>query len=173
MIVTDRLHLSTVREDDWEGYAPILRAPETSRFSDLPKNPSDKRITALIKWMVRISEDGKGAAWMIRAQGRDEIIGCIRINQIEKKTAIGNVGYELSQPFWGKGLMTEAVQAVADHCFNTLALFRLEAWTHLENESSQRVLLKAGFQKEGVQRQKFVDGANRHDLCLFGRLVSD
>lgn len=106
-------------------------------------------------------------------QGSDQIIGCIRINQIEKKTAIGSIGYELAEQFWNKGLMTEAVQAVADYCFLTLSLFRLEAWTHLENESSKNVLLKAGFQMEGVQRQKIVDGENRHDLCLFGKLAID
>lgn len=123
--------------------------------------------------MVRISEDGKGAAWMIRLQGNEQIIGCIRINQIEKKAAIGNIGYELSEPFWGKGHMTEAVKAVADHSFQDLSLFRLEAWTHLENEGSKKVLLNAGFQMEGVQRQKIVDGDKRHDLCLFGRLATD
>lgn len=173
MIQTDRLCLSTVRENDWAGYAPILREPETSHFSDLPKKPSDKRISALIKWMVRISENGKGAAWMIRTQSSDQIIGCIRINQIEKKAALGNMGYELSKPFWGKGLMTEAVQSVVDYGFQKLSLFRLEAWTHLENERSQGVLLRAGFQLEGVQRQKIVDGENRHDLCLFGKLATD
>ena len=37
------------------------------------------------------------------------------------------VGYWLGQPFWGRGIATEALRAVTDYAFTTLASARLEA----------------------------------------------
>jgi len=62
------------------------------------------------------------------------------------------VGYWLGQPFWGRGIATEALRAVTDYAFRTLDICRLEAGVFDWNPASARVLEKAGYVLEGRSR---------------------
>jgi RimJ/RimL family protein N-acetyltransferase len=57
-------------------------------------------------------------------------------------------GYRLAQPFWGKGLATEAASAWLDKAFGELQLDRLVAFSHPNNSASIKVLRKLGFSEE-------------------------
>ncbi|KAK1273016.1 hypothetical protein QJS04_geneDACA009709 [Acorus gramineus] len=61
------------------------------------------------------------------------------------------VGYALAFKYWGRGIVTRAMKMVVHLAFEEWPqLERIEALVALENVSSQRVLEKAGFFKEGV-----------------------
>ncbi len=55
------------------------------------------------------------------------------------------IGYVLSKDYWGKGIMTEAAEAVVDYCFNTLGFDFLQCSCAVTNIKSQRVIEKSGF----------------------------
>lgn len=57
--------------------------------------------------------------------------------------------------------------------FETTSLHRVEASTDVDNLAEQRSLEKAGFTREGVNRQAQFRGGTYHDLVLFARLRSD
>jgi RimJ/RimL family protein N-acetyltransferase len=63
------------------------------------------------------------------------------------------IGYDLILNERGKGYGTEAVQIIVDHLFLTMDIVRIQAVTNVENIPSQRVLEKAGFQREGTLRK--------------------
>jgi len=60
------------------------------------------------------------------------------------------IGYWLGDPFWGKGIVTEAVKQTVDHAFNVVKVKRLYSSVFESNPASCRVLEKAGFIKEGI-----------------------
>ena len=61
------------------------------------------------------------------------------------------IGYWLAEPYWNKGIMTQALrQAVSDY-FNQADVVRIFAKVYAGNFASIRVLEKAGFQKTGIQ----------------------
>jgi ribosomal-protein-alanine N-acetyltransferase len=66
--------------------------------------------------------------------------------------------------------MTEAVRAMIAFGFDQLDLNRIEADADAENIGSMRVLEKAGFRREGVQRDQYFEWDEFHDLVLFGLL---
>lgn len=168
---TTRLTLTPFQADDFDAYRQILASEETARFSDLPRNPSEKAAQAFVAWLVKLGQSGRGQAWAIRKQAA--LIGCIRFNRIDKKAASGMIGYELAPTAWNQGFATEALKAICDYGFQDRALFRLEAWTVAGNLASERVLKKAGFRHEGTQRQKMIIAGERYDLDLHARLKSD
>lgn len=172
-LVTARLQLSRVRPEDWEAYHPILSAPETSRFSNLPRRPTEKRTKGFVNWMVRVSQQSKGFGWMVRDHDLGNLLGCIRLNSIDKRASVAVVGYEFGKAFWGQGYATEALAAVTKHCHEAMLVYRLEAWTVEGNPASDRVLIKAGYRHEGTQRKKMVLGKQRFDQRMFGRLADD
>lgn len=55
------------------------------------------------------------------------------------------LGYVLSKEYWGRGLMTEAVNAVIDHCFRELHYDFLTCGHFVRNDRSRRVIEKSGF----------------------------
>jgi RimJ/RimL family protein N-acetyltransferase len=74
------------------------------------------------------------------------------------------IGYALISSEKGKGYGTEALQILVDYLFLTKDVMRLQANTDVRNLASQRILEKAGFQKEGtVRKAGFVRGKWQDD----------
>lgn len=63
------------------------------------------------------------------------------------------IGYFLVPGERGKGYGTEAAQLMVDYLFLSKDVARVQAYTDVRNKASQRVLEKAGFQKEGTMRK--------------------
>jgi ribosomal-protein-alanine N-acetyltransferase len=69
------------------------------------------------------------------------------------------LGYWLSEDFWGHGIASEAVPAVTEYCFENFPLRRISAEPYANNPASVRVLEKAGFALEGrLKNNVFKDG---------------
>ena len=63
---------------------------------------------------------------------------------------VPEIGYWLGEPYWDRGLATEAVRALLDHAFGDRKLDALAASARVVNPASRRVLEKCGFQWTGV-----------------------
>jgi [ribosomal protein S5]-alanine N-acetyltransferase len=89
-----------------------------------------------------------------------EAIGCIGLKlgeDVHCKTA--ELGYWLGEPFWGRGIMKDAVEAMVRYAFETFDLCRLHAEPFAGNHASARVLQSAGFTCEGrMEANVFKDG---------------
>ena len=66
------------------------------------------------------------------------------------------IGYGISQLHQRKGYMTEAACAIIDWAFQQPTIYRVYATTDVENIPSQRVMEKAGMQREGLLRRYIV-----------------
>jgi len=93
--------------------------------------------------------------WIIRfgivTKDTNELIGTIFLNSLDGKRA--EIGYELSQDHWRKGIMSEVVNTIINFGFNTLNRTRIQAIVCHENTASEKLLQKNGFQYEGILRQ--------------------
>lgn len=68
----------------------------------------------------------------------------------------------------GKGIATTAVSMITDYGFTTIGFRRIEGLADFDNEASQKVLMKAGFEKEGILRNKVTREDGRQiDMALF------
>ena len=70
-------------------------------------------------------------------------IGLHRQNDISIMNA--ELGYWLGEPYWGKGIMTEAVRRMVEYGFFHFDFNRIFARPFGSNLASQKVLEKAGF----------------------------
>lgn len=86
----------------------------------------------------------------------------------------GEIGYELSSKYWGRGIATKTVKMVASTIFFEWPhLERLEGVVALDNIGSQRVLEKAGFVKEGVLRKYYLVKGKPKDTVMYSLLSTD
>jgi RimJ/RimL family protein N-acetyltransferase len=76
------------------------------------------------------------------------LIGVIGLDARALRTVV--LGYWLGVPYWGRGLMSEAVSAIAAFGRQWRPETAISAHTFPENVDSQRVLEKAGFVRCGT-----------------------
>ena len=77
------------------------------------------------------------------------------------------LGYWLGRPFWGRGVITDAVEAMTRHAFDALKLHRVFAVPFARNVASVRVLEKNGFVHEGLMRRSAIKDGMILDQHLF------
>jgi ribosomal-protein-alanine N-acetyltransferase len=114
-----------------------------------------------------------GAAHVFFIFGRDtqKLIGGITLGNIIRGAGqMATLGYWMDQDMAGKGYMTEAVGVVSRFAFDTLGLHRLQAGCLLNNTASHRVLLKNGFEPEGIAKGYIKIDGEWQDHLIFAKL---
>ncbi|WRX25504.1 GNAT domain - like 10 [Theobroma cacao] len=81
-----------------------------------------------------------------------------------------NFGNGVAVKCWGHGIATKGV---SQFFVDFPGVVRLEAFVHVDNKASQRVVEKAGFQKEGMLRKYVYLKGKLTDLHLFRFLSTD
>lgn len=83
-----------------------------------------------------------------------EFAGVISFHSISLENHRAEIGYWMHAPMRAKGIGTIAAKIITNYGFLTLGLRRIEAAVDLDNAASQRLLMSAGFTREGVLRQR-------------------
>ncbi|MEM1134861.1 MAG: GNAT family protein [Bacteroidota bacterium] len=97
-------------------------------------------------------------------------IGIIPQTDVYRLSA--EIGYWLGEPFWGKGIATEAVRQIVAYGKETFGLIRFYAGIFAFNKASMRVLEKAGFQQEGISKKAVIKNGVTCDEYQYGLLLS-
>jgi|SRR3989338_5311931 len=74
----------------------------------------------------------------------------------------GEIGYWLGKRYWGKGIMTEALELVTAYGFDKLKLKRITACVFPSNRASAHVLEKADYKYEGTVKK----GCSKDGRCM-------
>jgi ribosomal-protein-alanine N-acetyltransferase len=82
----------------------------------------------------------------------------------------GEIGYWLSEIYWGKGIMTDAVATLVDHAFKHTKWLRLFATIFESNIPSKRILEKCGFRHEATHKHTVMKEGKLLDEHLFALL---
>lgn len=98
-------------------------------------------------------------------------IGVFRKDNIHYRTA--EMGYFISEPYWGRGLGTSAVKQVCKLIFETTDIIRIFAEPFSSNLASCRVLEKVGFTLEGILKKNAVKNGVILDMNLYALCRED
>jgi Acetyltransferases, including N-acetylases of ribosomal proteins len=79
------------------------------------------------------------------------------------------LGYWLGEDSWRRGIMSEAVAALADFCFDNFPLRRIYAEPFSNNPASARVLEKAGFGYEARLKNNVIKNGQLLDSLLYAK----
>lgn len=97
--------------------------------------------------------------WAIVDKKTGTVIGSIGLHEDRHRPFEGvrMLGYVLSEPYWGKGIMPEAAAAMLDFGFMKAGLQLISVYHFSFNNQSHRVIEKLGFTYEGTLRYSFRD----------------
>lgn len=131
--------------DDFYEYASVQGVGERAGWAHHKSKQESQEILKSF-----IAED-KTFAICLKKDGK--VIGSLGVEKygLEEKLTEFNgylgreIGYVLAKPYWGNGIMTEAVTSVIDYLFNEFGLDFLICGYYDFNAQSKRVQEKCGF----------------------------
>lgn len=112
------------------------------------RTPADTR--AYIKTALAQFTEGKGFNAGIWVDQR--LVGVIGHHSIDWPNRITTLGYWLTEPYQGRGIMTAACRTVIGHAFDTLKLNKVVIKCATDNIRSRAVPQRLGFVHEGRLR---------------------
>ncbi len=95
-------------------------------------------------------------------------IGVFTREDIYSKSA--EIGYWLAEPFWNRGIMTQAIRQICDMAFDRLSIVRIYAEPFAHNSASRRALENAGFTLEGILKNNIFKNNKIYDSCIYALL---
>ena len=148
---TNRILLRLWRDDDAEALFKYASDPEVGPRAGWPPHKSvEESLEVIRKFFLN------DHTWAVVLKETGEIIGCVGylpafLSNLQIKEGQCEVGYWMAHPYWGKGICTEALQLVVDHCINDKGFTVLWGSYFTSNPASGRVMEKCGFVDTGEE----------------------
>lgn len=162
----------------------ILRPFKLTDVDDLMLYAGDNQVTRNLRWKTLTSKEEALTfikdvciphPWRRSICIDDRSIGFITVFPGSGDDRCrADIGYGLAPKYWGHGIATKAVKIALPHVFEEFPeLLRLQAFVDVDNKPSQRVLEKAGFQKEGLLRKYAYLKGKLENLFVYSFLSTD
>jgi ribosomal-protein-alanine N-acetyltransferase len=98
-------------------------------------------------------------------------VGFVLRHDVERVSA--EIGYWLAEPFWGRGIATDALAATTDYAIATYQLTRVYALPFAWNAASCRVLEKVGYRLEARLHRSAIKNGVITDQMQYAFVVPD
>ncbi|MFD2681762.1 GNAT family N-acetyltransferase [Bacillus seohaeanensis] len=170
---TDRLILRQVTKEDASSLLNYLSNEDVMKHIGLEPFKSIDDALDEISWYQSIFEKKTGIRWGITLKDQGEVIGSCGFLNLVSKHYRSEVGIELSEEHWGKGIASEALEAVIKYGFEQMNLQRIEALIEPPNLPSQKLVERQGFIREGLLRSYEFTVGKFDDLYMYSLLKQD
>ncbi len=157
VFTTERLELSFGKPQDADVLFPYVHGEPGRLVTDtlVWNGPVDREDAVRFFELHALGTFGEnGFHWLLRDRTGEitgtvgEAMGSIGVRPTDDQE-VCDIGYWLGAPFWGKGIMAEAIAAIASHCFDHLGFTVVAADVFSTNARSARLLERLGFEQAG------------------------
>jgi RimJ/RimL family protein N-acetyltransferase len=122
-----------------------------------------------VEWIAKAREPVPQRFFAIDVGG--EAVGSIGFVQLEDVNArSAEIGYFVGEPFWNRGIASEALEACTQYAFRAFDIVRLQAEVFEWSVASARVLEKCGYVREGVLKKSVWKDGELIDSILYARI---
>ncbi|MBS4190560.1 GNAT family N-acetyltransferase [Bacillus sp. FJAT-49705] len=170
ILETERLILREITKEDAEDIFACFSNNDVTRYYGQETLDSIDQAEKIIEFFSNNYNEKRGIRWGIERKGSKGIIGTIGFNAWIPKHKRAEIGYEIYPEHWRKGYSSEAVSKVLSYGFEDMDLTRIGAVVFIENEASNNLLTKMGFEKEGVLRKYMYQNGIAYDTNVYSLL---
>lgn len=148
-IETERLIMREFTEGDASDLFELDSDPEVHRF--LGNNPIKHIDTCreVIRTVQGQYENHGIGRWAVVLKESNEMVGWSGLKyetSLKEKGPYYDMGYRLKRKHWGKGIATETALESLKYGFETMNLNLINAGAHINNNASNHIIKKIGFQ---------------------------
>lgn len=155
ILYTDQLLLRQINADDIPSLVQLANNKNIAKqIINIPYPFEEYHAVHRLSYVYRGFREKTHYAFALILRDQEKLIGEISLHL--KPKAAAELGYWVGQPFWNRGLATEAIAAVTAFGFNKLGLLRIYAECDSANTASLKVLSKNNFRETGSNMQGVV-----------------
>ena len=146
---TERLILREIRDEDIEGILQLDSDPEVHKYLGNKPIITKEQAVGIIDYIKGQYDQYGIGRWAVLEKSTGAFMGWSGLKyETEVRTDMDyyDLGYRFIKSFWGKGYATETAKVSLEYGFNAMDLDEVYAGAHIENDGSNRVLNKMGFQ---------------------------
>ena len=148
--------------------------PEVSKYLTWPAHSSVEITRMILRDWTDGYENPDRYNWaIVPKDGDGKPIGNISAVHVYEKVNAVEIGYCMGRPWWGQGIMTEALKAVTGFFFEQVGVNRVAARHDADNPASGRVMAKSGMRYEGTLRQLGWNNRGTVDLVCYSILAEE
>ena len=147
ILETNRLLLREFVIEDVDDFFRMISDPDVTRFTGDGGKTLEEARAGMQERLFRDYEVHGYGRWAVVEKLTGKVIGFAGLKYLDDVNEV-DLGYRFFKEHWGRGLATEASQAVLAYGVETLQLQRIIGIADVENKASIRVLEKIGFQFE-------------------------
>jgi RimJ/RimL family protein N-acetyltransferase len=162
-------NLRAIRRSDARDWSNYLSDPEVIRNTSWGAVDLDT-IDALVQRIISDYSTRASCRWAIARTHDDVLIGTCGFSWWSPAHLNAELVYDLSRPYWRRGIMHRAVNAVLQWAFVPARLNRVQAVVMTTNQPSIALLEKCGFAREGLLRQYRMARGTPADFYMYSRL---
>lgn len=146
MMEIERLILRPWQDTDAEALFKYASSPDIGPIAGWQPHTSIENSLEIIRTVFAAPE-----TYAVVLKSTGEPVGSCGImfsdslHSADMKQGEAEIGYWIGKPYWGQGLIPEAVMALLDRCFNDLYLDAVWCGYYDGNTKSKRVIEKCGF----------------------------
>jgi RimJ/RimL family protein N-acetyltransferase len=151
-----RVSLRSPEESDVQKIFEACQDPLIPRFTTVPAEYTMAHALDYVQRVPASLELRREIPFVIEfGSGEEkEFAGVISFHTISLDNHRAEIGYWMHTPMRGKGIGTIAAKMITNYGFLTMGFRRIEAAVDIDNLASQKLLISAGYEKEGVLRQR-------------------
>ncbi len=173
-----RFSLVDFKKVSAEDFFNLIEKNRTDLIDHFPKTlsfcQSLEQTKDFIAYNLEEMEEQKSIPFCIINMDSNELIGYIKILNIDADIPKCELAYFTDTDYQGKGIMSTALSKIIRFSFEKLNMNKIYARTAKDNLPSQKTILKNGFVQEGILRSDFKDiNGHLHDCLYFGLLKTD
>lgn len=146
---TERLVLREILPTDIDGIYELDSDPDVHRYLGNNTLKALNQASDVINFVRQQYVDYGIGRWAIVDKKSNEFIGWSGLKYVtditNNRTNYYDLGYRLIKRFWGQGIATETAFIALEYAFNTLKLNEVCAAASYDNNASNRITNKLGF----------------------------
>jgi RimJ/RimL family protein N-acetyltransferase len=150
---TERLLLRRWRPTDRAPFAALNA--DAAVMEHFPAPLSAGQSDALVKRIERCFEERGYGLWAVEVRDEGAVAGFVGLEPVVDEllpfAPAVELGWRLAQPFWGRGIASEAATAAVAFAFGQLALTDLVSYTAAINVRSRRVMERLGMRRDPAE----------------------
>lgn len=149
---TERLYVRQFTADDEQYFFDVNGSEEVMYYIRAAKTREECN-EFLKETILGYEISPQTGRWAIFSKTDDRFVGLFAVIPLQNSNDL-QIGYAFLKNEWGKGFATESLLAGVQYVFEKMNLPRIMAIVTAANLASEKVLVKAGFQKKDVLLDK-------------------
>jgi len=164
---TDRLTLRKLVYSDQEQIFAYSKNPNVAEHVIWYPHKTEFDTIQFLNIVYEAYNHNKAAPWGIQWKANGEIIGTAGFVNWDREKREAEIGYALSEEFWKRGIISEAVKEIVKFGFERMNLFKIVARCKPANIGSYKVLEKCRFTYNGLIENQMLIKGELEDMRMY------